>query len=278
MTVWRTTTISFIRPTHHIAILGKKGTGKSTLARYLMIELQEENPQIEAVWSNTTVLNFNGKVHKIHYLKQLSHAGFPMKSGRYAIVYIDELSKAIPSRRVGRQTTELYNLIQDVMNRLRKRNCYFIYTDQWRRGADVMIRTNVDYLDQPALTHDDVNDKHGEVPLFYMMYKPKGQDFIELESPQSEGTLMKTNMNVKDIFPLFKTEEVIPLTYNPPFKVENWTKAFLLWCAKHQYVISGIKDSTLRNILDLYQIKKNTYIQNREVSAVLGKLKVDKYV
>ena len=278
MTVWRTTTISVIRPTHHIAILGKKGTGKSTLARCLMNELQEDNPQIEAVWSNTTVIGFKGQVHSIKYLKQLNHAGFPMKSGRYAIVSIDELSKAIPSRRVGHQQTELYNLVQNVMNRLRKRNCYFIYTDQWRRGADIMIRTNVDYVYQPALTHDDINDKHGDVPLFYMAYKPKGQDFIELESPQTEGVMMKTSMMIKDIFPLFKTEEVIPLTYNPPFKVENWTKAFLVWCAKHQYIIKGIKDSTLRNILDLYQIKKNAYIQNREVSAVLGKLKVDGYV
>src|SRR2546427_693872 len=82
--------------------------------------------------------------------------------------------KAIPSRKVGHQNTELYNLIQSVMNRLRKRNCYFIYTDQWRRGADIMIRTNVDFLENPAMTKDDVNHKKGEIPLFYYEYMPTG--------------------------------------------------------------------------------------------------------
>ena len=32
------------------------------------------------------------------------------------------------------------------------------------------------------------------------------------------------------------------------------------------------------DVLDLYQIKKNAYITNREVSAVLGKLKVDSQI
>src|SRR5437764_714109 len=128
--------MSVIRPTHHIAILGKKGTGKSTLARYLIEEQLKTDDWIEHIWSNTTIQDIDGKPHvkfkRIRYLRQLQYA----KNG---IVYIDELSKAIPSRRVGHQQTELYNLIQTVMNRLRKKNCPFIYTDQWRRGADIMI-------------------------------------------------------------------------------------------------------------------------------------------
>ena len=269
---------SRITPQHY-AILGKKGKGKSTLARYLIDRLQRDNTAIEAVWTNSTVLQFKGEVHSIRYLRQLAHAGFNQASGRFGIVSIDELSKAIPSRKVGHQNTEIYNLIQNIMNRLRKRNCYFIYTDQWSQAADIMIRNNVDYLWNPCLTNEDTNDRHGMVPLFYYSYEPNTTDFNTiLAEPNKNGTLMHTEMNVADIFPLFKTEEVIPLTYNPPFKVERWTQAFILWCAKHQYILKGMKDSTVRNVLDLYQIKKNAYITNREVSAVLGKLKVDSQV
>ncbi|HYT41434.1 MAG TPA: hypothetical protein VEP90_03755 [Methylomirabilota bacterium] len=259
----------------HYAILGKKGTGKSTLARYHMDRIQRDNPAVEALWTNSTVIGFNGTVHKIRYLRQLKNAGFHPKSGRYGIVSIDELSKAIPSRKVGHHNVELYNLIQEVMNRLRKRNCYFIYTDQWRRGADIMVRTNVDYVELPTLTKTDTNEKHGETPLFYYVIEPKGTEFSEMEDLQKNATLMHTEMNVSELFPKFITEEVIPLTYNPPFKVEQWSKSFMIWCAKHNYILKGMNASTVRNILDLYQIKKNAYITAREISAVLGKLKVD---
>src|SRR2546427_3017782 len=91
----------------HYAILGKKGTGKSTLARYHMDRLQRDNPAVEALWTNSTVIGFKGTVHRIRYLRQLKNAGFPPKSGRYGIVAIDELSKAIPSRKVGHHNVEL---------------------------------------------------------------------------------------------------------------------------------------------------------------------------
>ena len=263
----------------HYALLGKKGKGKSTLMRYLIDRLQKDNPRVEALWTNATIIGFNGQVHTVKYLRQLERSGFSPTTGRYGIVAIDELSKALPSRRVGGHNTEIFNLIQNIMNRLRKRNCYFIYTDQWTQAADIMVRNNVDYLWNPCLTNEDTNDRHGEVPLFYFSFEPTTTDFNAIiADPNKNGTLLKTEMNVKDLFPLFKSEEVIPLTYNPPFKVETWTKNFMLWCAKHGYVLKGMKDSTVRNVLDLYQIKKNAYITNREVSAVLGKLKVDSQI
>src|SRR5438132_3148449 len=161
----------------HYAILGKKGKGKSTLARYLIDRLKQDNPAIEAVWANWTIIGFNGKVHPVRYLRQLEHSGFNPTSGRFGIVSVDELSKAIPSRRVGHHNTEIFNLIQNIMNRLRKRNCYFIYTDQWSQAADIMIRNNVDHLWNPSLTNEDTNDRHGEVPLFYFSFEPTTTDF-----------------------------------------------------------------------------------------------------
>jgi len=281
--------LTTLEETKHIAIIGKKGTGKDTLARAIIKDLLDKGSWIEKVYSNTQMYEFHDthpwntlhtndckrfylkNLKLIHYLRQLEHA-------KNSIVYVAEISKAIPSRKVGHHMTEIYDLIQEVMNRLRKRNCPFIYSDQWRRGADVMIRTNVDYLFQPALTRDQINDQHGNVPLLYLAYTPKGTEFLELEKPTETGVLMHTEMNIRDIFPLFKTEEIIPITYNPPFEIDKWTKAFVLWCAKKAYIIKGMKGNDVRNVLQFYQVKTKNYISNKELSAVLGKLNLEKLI
>jgi len=273
-----------VKITVRYAFLGKPRTGKTTLARAMIEDKLKEDSWITSIWSNTPIYqahdhkqwdtphNNSCPLHplyrQIRYLRQLEKA-------RNGIALIDEISKAIPSRKVGHHTTDIYNLIQEVMSNLGRHNVHLFYTDQWRRGADIMIRQGVTRVFLPIMSISDINHSAGNVPLMFNTFQPTSTEFTEMEHPQSEMTSSHTDMNIREIVNLFRTQEPIQLTYNPPFKIDSWTNSFNRWCKHHGYIIIGMKPGTVRNILDLYQIKKNQYITSKELSAVLGKLKVD---
>jgi ATPase family associated with various cellular activities (AAA) len=276
--------LSQIRTTYHTAIIGKKRTGKTTLARAEIEQLWLQGGW-KYIYANTTIYRPHPEVHKwnqphtddcplhpafkrIRFLRELEEA-------RYSIVFIDELSKAIPSRKVGHQNSEVYNLIQELMSNLGRWSCPLIYTDQWRRGADIMIRTNVDFLYQPAIMLSDWNHNDGNVPLMYMAFRPKTQEFWELEQPTEIGITKHTEMVLRDIFPLFRSEEAVPLTYNPPFEIDKWVSEFIEWCNIKKFIIKDFKISDIRNVIHTYMVTTRNYINSKEISAVLGKLKMD---
>ena len=105
--------MSVLRPTYHYAILGKKGTGKDTLARELIRKLLETEPWIENVYSNARMYTPHdthewNTLHtkdcdKQFLLPKLKSVKFlrVLERAKNSIVYISELSKAIPSRRIG---------------------------------------------------------------------------------------------------------------------------------------------------------------------------------
>src|SRR5437867_1093075 len=151
--------MSQIRQRATYAFLGQPGTGKTTLMRAIIEEDILPEGWCEGIWSNTPILsphntkecdnhlfyNVNAKkskcphhplYHPVTYLRQYERA-------RNGIAVCDEISKAIPARKVGRHSTELYNAIQEVVTNMRRRNVWLLYTDQWRRGADIMVRTTV---------------------------------------------------------------------------------------------------------------------------------------
>jgi hypothetical protein len=279
--------MSQIHTTARYAILGKPGTGKTTLMRGIVEEEILPQGWIEGIWSNTPIYTQHNShdwrlphtkdcplhplYHEVHYGKQYERA-------RRGIAIFDEISKIFPSRAVGHNRTEQWELIQGIVTNVRRRENWMIYTDQWRRGADIMIRTIVDRVFLPHIDKGDLNHKEADTPLFYETFQPGSTEFTELENPTANMVTNKTQMMVKDIFMLFSTREQVAMTYNPPFKVESWTMRFVKWCAHHNYIIREQKEGVIRNIINLYQIKKKQYISSKELSAVMGKLKVDGHI
>src|SRR5712692_9615883 len=146
--------------TKRVEIINKAGSGKSTLARYLIESeiLSDNGYWITDIWTNGEIYSgdmFKGEVdldtegnktwnpmryktndrhegvrlHKIMHMKELEQAN-------NGIQYLEEMLKCLPSRRSGSQ----YNLIYgSMMSNIRKVECHFIGTDQYRKGGDVFI-------------------------------------------------------------------------------------------------------------------------------------------
>lgn len=281
--------MSQIRTTYHHAIINKKRTGKTTLAMDILFDLLEHE-KWEHIYSNTPVYakhvpelhSWNAPhtvdcpLHpllvRIKYLRELEEA-------RNSPVLIDEISKALPSRKIGgMHSKEIYELIQELMSNLGRWGCPLIYTDQWRKGADVMVRTNVDFLYQPIIMMSDYNHHDGNVTMPYLVHKPKTTEFWELEQPTETGVMQHTQKMLRELFPLFKSEEPIALTYNPPFEILVWIAGFKEWLDKEKRTLKDYKISDVRNIIHTYMVETRYYINNKELSAVLGKLKMDGYI
>jgi hypothetical protein len=132
--------------------------------------------------------------------------------------------KCLPARRSGSQ----YNLIYgSMMSNIRKIECHFIGTDQYRKGGDIFIRTNIEILLVPIAPMID-----GKSPLEYWVYDgitDSSFDFLKNPPNPFENALEKTIVPCRNIWNLFKTKDILPLSYDVPFGVKEYTASLTDW-------------------------------------------------
>jgi len=270
--------------TKKVAIINKSGTGKSTLARYLIEQTIKSETWIDNIYSNAEMytgdmnsgkvdMNDSGKkiwnpdtygrrvkLHKIQYMRQI-------KGAKDGILYLDELSKMLPARR---HSTD-YNLIySELMSNIRKQNLYFIYTDQWRRGADIFIRTNVDFVLVPISPMKD------NPALEYWMYEPSDVSFDFLELPPNPLTnpLLSTSIRPSIIWQFFRTKDIIPIRYDEPFKPQKFAVKLMKWFMAKNIMLSGFRmnDGRLQKYIKYYESETNRKLQRDDRDALLAYL------
>ena len=269
--------------TKKIAIINKSGSGKTTLARALIDATVKKQDWIRNVYTNIEIYSgdmesgrvdvndagkkiwnpstYNGvKLHKMRYMRQIAKA----KDG---ILFLDELSKMLPARR---HSTD-YNLIySELMSNIRKQNLHFIYTDQWRRGADVFIRTNVDYVlvpIAPLKEHDT---------LEYWTYEAKDTsfDFLEYAPNPMVNPLLNTHIPPRNIWQFFKTKDIVPIRYDEPFKPQRYAIKLMKWFMAKNIMLSGFRmnDGRLQKYIKYYESETNRKLQRDDRDALLAYL------
>ena len=295
--------LSDFHNTKRIAIINKAGSGKSTLARYL-IEEEITGPNgywIEDIWTNGEIysgdmtkgevdldkkgnkiwnpLRYKTKdrqegvrLHKITHMKMLDKS-------QNAIIYLDEMMKCLPARRSGSEYNLLYGTM---MSNIRHVSCHFVGTDQHRKGADVFIRTNIDLLAVPISPNPKGND-----PLEYWVYDQivdSSFDFLANPPNPFEQALEKTVVPAKNIWELFKTTDIPPLSYDVPFGVQQFTEELLNWKLPVSNSTMGnilsqftIRDSALKSYIVMYEELNRKHLtenQRRALTAYLDSIGV----
>ena len=207
------------------------------------------------------------QLYKISHMKQLERA----KNG---IQYLDEMMKCLPARRSGSEYNLLYGTM---MSNIRHISCHFVGTDQYRKGADVFIRTNIDMLLVPISPMPK-----GDNPLEYWVYDQitdTSFDFLANPPNPLQQALEPTLVPAKHIWNLFRTTDIPQLTYDIPFAVQQYAEEMLAWDlpVSNKKLLNvvrefSIRDSALTSYLMMYEELNKKHLSNNQRRALIAYL------
>lgn len=264
------------KATKHIAILGRFSSGKTTLATSISHDILRENQWIEKWYSNS--IQYAGD-----YLEGLSprdasgnrqlHAKYvPLETiedlftARKALILIDEFSKILPARM---WHSDYNSIVSRLAGNLGKQDCFLIYTDQYVKGVDVVIRNNVSEVHTPFVKTDSQGLPLMDEQLAYGMTQETNPDFTNYVTSNMVNYGLVPGP-IRNIFDHFESKQIIPLPLHRTLAPKDWNdtaNSFLVFLSAHgvKPKVYTVYDREIKDWLERWLIERNMLLGQSEM-------------